>query len=324
MLSKTAVARANLEKLTADWLTRPLPHICLLRSDPSKLDNRALVHLWLWCNASLSLVFGFLNAAGWRLLESELLLQRLAGIRFASFEELIRQDPQVGISMVCIDLCLNGKNCDEELERRIAGRPIGMSLFLRDVEPLQLAKVLRVDRIRSYQPWREETKDIEHSGILLALEIYKELGDSRRERRPLPPIPQCDNPKEAEAFRYLRKTYEEEAARLTAELLPILEGDTEAIRGKVRDAQREVWRKQRRQQTILRRADRFPTGNDAEEVLEAVSAYRFFQRRWGQRGTAFLKAILHKKTTEEAAKKAGISRSTGEKYLKVFKENMQK
>ena len=116
------------------------------------------------------------------------------------------------------------------------------------------------------------------------------------------------------------------------ELLPLLNGDAEAIPERVRLAKREIFRKRK----AAKRASvevpfdddehgRAAARNDTEEAVAARAAVeqaRAVLRPHAARGEAFFEARVGGATIEEAAAKAGVSRETGKQYIRKLRKSL--
>ena len=141
---------------------------------------------------------------------------------------------------------------------------------------------------------------------------------------------------------------------LAKETVPILTGAVESIPKKTRDHLRNEWKTLTKREAILTGQEDFPDAkkdpqgyghaylnwserthaarqNDivsqvhpvanspaerAEHRIEIERLYRVAGKRWGKKGRSFLDAQLQGYNLTEASARAGVSRQTGDKYLK--------
>src|SRR5262249_11948586 len=113
-------------------------------------------------------------------------------------------------------------------------------------------------------------------------------------------------------------------------LLPVLEGQTNRLPKQVRQSLRDQWEKREAQKRTgkkvpvdraMRIAERTPERWYSQKE-RAEKAYSTAKKKWGEPADRFLKALAEDKTVEDASKEAGISRQTGQKYLRVLKKEL--
>jgi hypothetical protein len=194
---------------------------------------------------------------------------------------------------------------------------------------------LKVEKlqVKAYRKHQLDTEDLLLAAFETAVERHKELGETIgvTVEQPIPNLP--DNflglPTEPDELRRrITTTVIITVSRLIRFFLPALRGQLEDLPELVRQGEREIFRKLNRHKTITTKREREircevhkedAFNPDLESVLDdriaSDRAYRTAQKKWGAKGTRFVNALCQGLNITDAAKKAGVSRKIGHKYL---------
>lgn len=110
---------------------------------------------------------------------------------------------------------------------------------------------------------------------------------------------------------------------LWRDVLPCLQGGTERLPEK---AYQSIRTRDDRRKTQKRTGKTVDLKDDqifSEPLPSLGMLYRRVQSHWGKRGVAFLESLTKGDTVIEASKKAGVSRQTGQKYLREIKKDLK-
>lgn len=264
-----------------------------------------------------------------------------------------------------------------EVGKRLETNPAGQAFFALDSfndedwsqedqqqQVSTLLRALKVDKLKSYAPWKRTEEDIRADALTAAFTVWREHGNLHGEGAPLPPcpVPQEDLlPAEQEFWTgTLSQSWARSRQTFVTHTAPILDVATETLRKKVRDHLRNEWGTEKRQDSIAIGQERFPqfTGRDknpegaaraewdwserarkgrqeeigmvssphvsslsntVEDKIELERLYRVAQKRWGAKAVKFLQALKEGHDKQTAAKRAKVSRPTGDKYLKELR-----
>ena len=113
------------------------------------------------------------------------------------------------------------------------------------------------------------------------------------------------------------------------DILACLQGEMEKVPGRVYQSVRaddEKWSAQKRTGETISLEEpelkhlKTSSMSDKTVIHDLRWAYRIAEQRWNRRGQIFLDALREGKTVEEASCDAGVSRQTGQKYLKEIRQ----
>jgi hypothetical protein len=133
---------------------------------------------------------------------------------------------------------------------------------------------------------------------------------------PLPRIAMLPRERSAALDHINAKFASDDMVALWKDILPHLQGGAERIVGKAYQAMRTADKKSRTQKRTGETVSFEEFHGHVESPQSYGLLYRRFERRWGEKGTTFLKAMAEGYTITEASKKAGVSRTTGSNYWK--------
>lgn len=230
----------------------------------------------------------------------------------------------------------------QELERRLVdkrwGTVLNLAPFFCDT-PLPsfewIAKGLKVDKIKSFRPHKQDDDEIRTDSVLRAIELAKNLESPAYDPGPLPSFPLELRPVEASFWNVgLGRVWREGHETLRKGLIPVLEGEAERIPGQARDDWREEWKKIARHERILEihhneiaeelHSERFREPESSVSSLAGKRAYQKIVDKHGEKARIFLEALpesgwKNKINITEASNVAKISRVTAHKWLDEYK-----
>ncbi|MEW5917019.1 MAG: hypothetical protein AB1762_11460 [Gemmatimonadota bacterium] len=206
-----------------------------------------------------------------------------------------------------------------------------------------LMKALRVDRLTSYRPAKEDDDDLRHDALAAALSFVRERGTRTVAGRNLPaqiefPVLKGISLPTLDPERWNRPVARAQGLRAAfALLLPVLRGEIEPVAERVRQASREhfrTWRAKKRSAAESSlddpklapiasppRSEEIASSERMDSTRAALNAYREVVARWGDKAGAFLHGIAAGLSIAAAARAAGISRQTGHKYIRKLHLN---
>ncbi len=269
--------------------------------------------------------------------------------------------PLIGLMAV---LRIDEARMDFEWARRLGDKPVTQEFirldWLEEDRSTQVKRLLKVDRITSYQPWEQDEKDLQQSALLKAIELWRTPGRPSENPSRLPSFPLKNMlPQEREFWEGpMARAWANGHGTFLGETLPVLAGEKESIPQTVRDHRRTRWDMLARRRTLLAGQEEFPPGgaeasrsewdwadparrsrqeeiashvhsvaakdlvSRLSEKLTAERLHRVARKRWGAPGQKFLEALEQGKDVAAAAEYAGISRPTAYKRLKTLKETI--
>ena len=211
-----------------------------------------------------------------------------------------------------------------EYEQRMASRLLGRELR-KPSSIKRLQELLGVDKLQTWRPQKEDSDDLRALAITKAVEKYRRQCDDLA-GKPTQRIPRLPVRAGAEWDNLHRDRFEKKVKPALKNLLPVLYGTSETIKGDIHQVLRNYWEQWAAQmrtgeevdlqegQKILRREGRI-----FEELDERVDvSFRMFKvlqeakkrKRWGPKAIKALKYLLEDKTEKEAAQLAGITDKT--------------
>lgn len=235
-----------------------------------------------------------------------------------------------------------------ELRSRLGKVPRGRAVLaiVEDPESQEalttLRKTLRVDRLTSYRPGKEDNDDLRHDALAAALSFVRDCGIRTVAGRKLPariefPVLKGISLPTLDPDRWDRPVARAQGLREAfALLLPVLRGEVEPVAEKVRQASREhfrMWRAMKRSapeaslddpkvaSTVsLPPIEEIASPERLDSTRVALDAYCEVVARWGEKAGAFLTGVAAGLPISKAARKAGITRQTGHKYMRKLRQ----
>jgi len=205
------------------------------------------------------------------------------------------------------------------LYRAVVGRPKGRDALLRS---------LRVERIKSFRQAKESDQDLRSEAVEAAWQKFSVMYESAAENVGLPRQVTISSGGEGPRFDWKQLRKSEVNASL-ALFLPLLRGDAERLPEKVHQRLRdhfEKWNAAKRAGMEFSLFDEEGSPASEPEIEEliapremAASLLKVAEDRWGERGGAFVQALSEGAKVAEAAKVAGVSRTTANKYTRELR-----
>jgi hypothetical protein len=228
------------------------------------------------------------------------------------------------------------------LRERLSVLPVGEALIgtLGAEPPLdavgKLKQALHVSRMEVYEGFQheEDADDLHQEAVTHALKRYRGLTGGVQakqevtddELRELCTPPDFGIPDKTASFPKLMDFAAAECRAALERLSPIFDGHVEAAPGQVHQHLRDHFERRQAQKRSgervpIEEATEGPRGGPNPDVrMDVKDLYEFALKRWGARGERFLKA-LEAGTMTDAAKAAGVSRPTADKYRKELRRH---
>lgn len=197
-----------------------------------------------------------------------------------------------------------------------------------------LLKAACLDRIQNWRSRDEDSADLQQ--IALTGLVRWGRNEEKIHTRITPPggipalpeelgFPVNDNPPWHKIF---PEIFQAAVAKSLAFDLPRLQGDPDKA---LRQALKDHWEKRKAlkrtgEEVSLEEVKGQAASQPAKEVshLDIRRAYKLAKSRWGERGQRFLDALAKDLTVDKASREAGVSRQTGQKYLREIRKELRK